>query len=211
MSMPAGAKLAVKNWREFRAELDKADDVRKKSAETAAKVEAYRLSRLMKSDIKSGQAGARRQAALRYISNSNPGRKRAPFNRLHLAVRYWVDGGKLIKGAATEKVISVGFFGYGSKYYDPSNSWLKIADIMQEGGSTSITSARRKMYARQAGKWEKNNKYSMMRKFYFLRKSTTAGVLPPRPVIDPFWRANKAEAQRNIMANFEKKMRGERI
>ncbi len=52
---------------------------------------------------------------------------------------------------------------------------------------------------------------SRLRKYYFLRKATSTLTTPPRPIIVPFWSAHKGEAERNIVSNFNRKMRGERI
>ncbi len=203
MSMPAGAKLAVKNWREFRAELDKADGVRKKSAETAVKVEMYRLKGALAKDLRGGGAGGTTFAPLRVVSRGTSA-TRKPLARLAQAVRYEV---KREQGKAT---FSVGFTGPQT-----SKSWMGIASTVQDGASFNpdmrlFGSTLKRLWIRIGSDYRKGRGKSVA-KYYFLRKTTTSLRLPPRPIIDPFWKANQSTAQRNIMSNFERKMKGERI
>jgi hypothetical protein len=93
-----------------------------------------------------------------------------------------------------------------------SASWLKIATRIQEGyatnpdAPTAIGSSLRKLWRKIGSDMRSANK-----KYFFLKKSTKELKTPARPIIEPFWAAYKADADRNITSNFNKKMRGDRI
>ncbi len=204
MNMPAGAKWVIKNWSEFQRDLDKAESGRQKAAETAVKVEMYRLKSALAADLKSGGAGASRFAPLKVVSRGT-NTKRKPLSRLAAGVRYEVKNtGK------DQTSYRVGFTGPQS-----SKSWMRIAHSAQDGGTVSpdkktFGSTIRKLWIKIGADYKKGRGKAIA-KYFFLRKSTTQLVLPPRPIIDPFWKANQSTAQRNIMSNFERKMKGERI
>jgi hypothetical protein len=48
-------------------------------------------------------------------------------------------------------------------------------------------------------------------KYFFLRKTTTTFKTPKREIIEPFLNAHKGMIGPNVVANFERKLRGERI
>ena len=48
-------------------------------------------------------------------------------------------------------------------------------------------------------------------RYFFWRKSVTTHTTPARPIIAPFWRANKAQAWSQIRADYRRKLSGERI
>jgi hypothetical protein len=204
MNMPAGAKWVIKNWSDFQKALDKAEDNRQKAAETAVKVEMYRLKKALADDLKSGSAGGNKFSPLQVVSRGT-NTKRKPLARLAAGVRYEVKStGK------DQTSYRVGFTGPQS-----SKSWLRIAHSAQDGGTISpdkkvFGSTIRKLWIKIGADYKKGRGKAIA-KYFFLRKSTTQLVLPPRPIIDPFWEANQATSQRNIMSNFERKMKGERI
>jgi hypothetical protein len=102
-------------------------------------------------------------------------------------------------------------FSFG--YVDPakgkpiSKSWKHLALLHQKGGKRPVTDDMRKGLI-AIGKRMKKGK---QRNVFFLRKATTEINIPARPIIDPFWQQNERAAEQNIIANFARKMRGERI
>ena len=111
-------------------------------------------------------------------------------------------------------VMKVGFVGRAS-----STTWRKLAQLHQEGltfgsGSpmgtqnTGMWTRKRELFAWIGSKLSPRAKN---RKHMFIKKSTERFTIPPRPIIDPFWRAHRKEALRNIVVNTRRKLRGERI
>jgi hypothetical protein len=90
-----------------------------------------------------------------------------------------------------------------------SKSWKRIAQKAQEGATTPFTEDRRRAILSMGMSLRKRGMPEA--KYFFLRPSTKAFKTPPRPIIEPFWRAHEAETARNVLINFERKMRGERI
>jgi len=198
-------RMIVRNIRQFKADMARADSVRRKAGETAVKVEGYRLMLLMRKELREGKAGTTTLAPLSNIARygrRNP-QPLAPLARN--AVRY-----SSFKQGRTLKA-SVGFLGVRSSW-----SWVRLAEKLQAGFTASVDepirpgagiTIREYLGRRGAG----IGKRSSLRRFFFLRKATRALKTPARPVIEPFWRAHEREAERNIVANFNRKLAGERI
>ena len=205
MSSTISAKLVARNMAKFRQELKSVDADRKKAANTAVKVEAYRLRWVLKGEIKAGAPGGKQFSPLRVVTRG--ARNRRPLRRLHLGVFYWVSTGKTNK-------FSVGFGGKGLKVRS-SSSWMKIAKRTQEGTSSSVdeqfSHSTPRQYLRRQGKKHLEAGRKRIAKYFFLRKSTTHIKTPARPIIDPFWQAHQQEAWKNIKSNFIRKLAGERI
>jgi len=91
----------------------------------------------------------------------------------------------------------------------PSTSmrWRALAKMHQEGFERPVTDRQRRYFARR-GHEIKRARY---RRVFFLRKLTRTFRTPARPILEPFWRAHRNEAARNIAKNFRRKMRGEYI
>ena len=193
-------------WREYQAfkrELKKADDQRKKAGETATRVEAYRLSGILKKEIKVGAPGGRSFKPLSTIGRTTGRPKnRTPLKRLAVPVRY-----NVVKDSSGT-TFEVGFV--DSRSGPLSQSWKRIAERQQAGGMASLSTPKRRILgmflAEKGGKARGGTK-----RYFFLKKSTRRFYLPARPIIDPFWDAHESEAGRNIAENFRRKMRGERI
>lgn len=199
--MNAAARFVVRNMDQFQRELESADRKRKKAAETAVKVEGFRLRNVLKKKLRAGAPGGRQLQPLRRISTGS--RKRKPLARLAKVVRYQA------KNDGQRFSVQVGFLLYKS-----SKSWLRIAARQQEGftidadARTPVGSTYRKLFACIGARYGQR---SLTRKYYFLKKSTKQLVIPARPIIDPFWAAHQGEAGRNIVENFKRKLMGERI
>ncbi|WP_092221293.1 hypothetical protein [Desulforhopalus singaporensis] len=204
--------MVVRNMNNFRQELKSYDENRRKTGEIAVRVEAFRLSKLLKKQMRGGGAGGKQFAPLRTVSKAVPSGRRKPLAALAIAVRYWAetlsDGRVFSVGFNKNKVIS--FRGTNDPNHNLSSSWVRIAEVMQEGVEHPVMD-RGLWFARRGGRYEKIGKYPRLRKYFFLRKSTTFFRTPARPIIDPFWQQNKMDAERNIISNYNRKMRGEKI
>ena len=178
--------------------------------ETAVKIEAFRLMKLFKKEIRQGTPGGRKFTAASLISQTRKHSKKI-LNKLALGVRYQV-----IKNP----------FGIKFGWVGPrvSASWKRLAAMHQEGFTREITEEQRRYFRivggqRSRGKWVKGAGRSGAAHFevdkrfrvFFLRSSTMFFKTPARPMRDPFYRAYKHEAVRNIRRNFRAKMIGKRI
>ncbi len=173
-----------------------------KAMNTAIKVEAFRLKKKLQSDLRKGAPGGSDLSPLSYIARRmwrNPNRK--PLSKLAPAVRYRV-------AKQTPFTAEVGFVQPGSGSHKVSSSWRRLAKLHQEGFTQDITRRQRFFVINRGaelGTVEGGNTP------FFLRKSTKKFTTPARPIIDPFWRANRKKARQNIKGNFRRKMKGQRI
>jgi len=97
-----------------------------------------------------------------------------------------------------------------------TRSWKQLVDLHQTGGASAVLySGSRTLLgqrmARIGGRLKKSGDPDA--KFFFLRRTTgrKSMMIPPRPEMQPFWEANKTQAEQNIIVNFHRKMAGERI
>ncbi len=201
-----GASTIVRNMREFQHQLKAADDDRRKAGEVAVRVEAYRLKRLMSKEIRQGAPGGDRFAPLRTVTRRG-GRSRKPLNFLARIVRYWVLPNNQVK------TFSVGFSNMSSDAI--SRSAFNLAMFHTMGGSVSLSSGRykglRSFWARIGKRLRDSGKTKRITKYFFLKKMTTHLEVPARPIVEPFWDKHEYDAERNIVSNFNRKMRGDRI
>lgn len=194
----------VTNSAAFRRALEEDAKKAKRASSAAAKVEGYRLMKEMKAEIKSGDPGGKAFSPLSYIRSGKLSGGRKALSRLAITPRYATidqEGqSKTMVGFLTVKL---------------SRKWIQIADKHQEGFSESADSLQwggttlRKRFARIGAALKKKN--PALARYYFLKKSTTTLKTPARLVIVPFWNKHQNLAITNIIANFERKMRGERI
>jgi hypothetical protein len=206
------ANMVVRNIRGFHAALVKADAARRKVGETAVRVEAYRLKGVLAKELRQGKPGGRVLAPLQVISRMG-GRSRKPLAGLAKAVRYWYGsqpGGKVFSLGFNGGAV-VGQSGGIRSGNQLSKSWVNIATVQQDGHSFAMKpgSSRRKAWIRLGAELAKQGKRNA--KYFFLKKSTKYFTVPKRQIIEPFWSAHKHDADRNIVSNFNRKMRGERI
>ena len=207
--------LIVKNLQQFKADLDSADKARVKAAQLSVKVEGHRLMKLLKDQIEAGAPGGKSFSPLSAIAIARQrGNNKTPLHRMAKPVRYSVD--------VSDKGMSFRF-GYLvddiQKVWDRktktgiksknriSKRWAYLVKLHQAGGKLPVTDDMRKGLI-AIGKRIKKGK---QRNVFFLRKETTEINIPARPIIEPFWQANERAAEQNIIANFARKMRGERI
>lgn len=195
----------VTNSNAFRRGLELDAKRAKKASSAAAKVEGYRLMKEMKAEIKAGSPGGNTFSPLSVIRSGRLSGGRKALSRLAITPRYaTIDQGEQSK-------TMVGFLSVKL-----SKKWIQIADRHQDGFETSADSFQwggttlRKRFARIGAALLKKKKPALAR-YYFLKKATTTLRTPARMVIVPFWNEHRGKAIDNIVANFERKMRGERI
>lgn len=187
---------------DFLARTLKAESKRQEKAlNTAIKVEGFRLMRKLKEEIKAGAPGGQKFHPLTFLarkwgSKGNRLRPNKPLRRLALMVRYHEKDKSPFD-------MRIGWVGPKT-----SKSWKRIAALHQEGFTRSVTESRRAFFRRMGATMSRR---SVARKYMFLLKSTTQFKTPARPIMDPFWRANKDQAWRNIQRNYRQKMKGEII
>lgn len=194
----------VTNSNAFRRALE-TDAKRARSASSAAaKVEGYRLMKEMKAEIRAGDPGGKAFSPLSVIRSGKLSGGRKALARLAIAPRY----ATIAQGEQSKTM--VGFLSVKL-----SRKWVQIADKHQDGFSESADSFQwggttlRKRFARIGAALKKKN--PALARYYFLKKSTTTLRTPARLVIVPFWNKHQTQAVTNIVTNFERKMRGERI
>jgi len=169
----------------------------RKALNLAVRVEAFRLMKQLKADLRKGAPGGQTVAPLSMIERRrfHKGRNR-PLANLAVAARYYVmdkDPAQLAVGFTGPKI---------------SKSWQRIALQLQEGYTFTPSKSFRAYMAAYGGGLKKSVK---ARRFFFFKKSTTEFKTPARPIIEPFWKANKAQSVKHIKENFRRKMRGQRI
>jgi len=182
-----------KTLKYFKAE----SKAQKKDLQTAIKVEGFRLMRLLKHQIREGAPGGKRFVPLSFISRYALGRRRNnPLRRLALGVRYYVP--------RTDQPE----FHFGWTGPRVSKSWKRLAEKHQEGFTSRITDEQRAWLRRRTTSKDVPERYKVYFRIPIKRKTFTT---PARPILEPFWKASRAMALRNIGNNYSRKRRGERI
>jgi len=200
----------VKGVRKLQKDLGAETKRQKKALETAVRVEAFRLLRQLRDDIRAGNPGGRPYptALSKIASRTKAGRlrrNRMPLYRVARMVRYNANyaNGKL--------QVSFGFPKTNVRPIPSSYKQLLIKhqegfDVLYGGSRTELG----RRFARIGGKLKKKGDPDA--KYFFLRKTTGRDIrLPARPIIDPFWEYNRESAVKNISRNFRLKMKGVRI
>jgi hypothetical protein len=228
----------VTNRSEFERDLDKANQDRVKAAITATKVEGFRHWKLFRAELEEGAPGGQSLAAMREVSQWEKwiGRRRRkkykPLSGLSKAVRYKVDGkgqlhmeiGAVDTRAQRRDAIQASGLGESSPFVEwaargLSSSWVSIFNRQQSGTSVPVTAGTRELLASIGGKmvgkrYDSAGEFGAalgVARYFFLRKSTTQFQIPPRDIVDTYWRRHSAEAMPHIQSNYERKLRGERI
>jgi len=199
------AKFVVKNLRKFKTDLERADKKRVKAAETATRVEAFRLMKELKAELRESAPGGRRLDPLSEIAKRRrygAAKNKGPLYRMAIPVRYRIDrvAGNFM---ATFGIVDP------KKGPGLSKSWKRLARIHQSGARMAIDQEMRKGLLAMGRRLKKRGDPAA--KYFFLKPGTTHIDIPARPFIDPFWRAHRARAEHNIARNFMRKLRGERI
>ena len=187
----------VRGLPKLRRYLKAESKAQKKDLAVAMKVEGFREMKLLKQQIRQGAPGGRRFAPLTFIARFNWRRRRNhPLTRLAIGVRYYIP----------RKTHPEFHFGWvGPKV---SKSWKRLAKMHQEGFTGEITPDMRRWLGKRK---ESENVPRKYRRYFGIRKQRTHFTTPARPILDPFWRAMKPTAMRNIANNYMRKRRGHRI
>lgn len=194
-------EATIKGFDRLLRNIDRGEEKVEMSWQAALRAEAYQLRGVMRKEIRVGAPGGRRFQPLTFLSRglgirtSRRFRKDRPLIGLANAVTYDVQkhGGFEVRVGFTRRTFP--HFRHRAKQH-------------QAGFVREITRAQRRFIINQGarrGTIEGGNTP------FFLRRNTKRFVTPARPIVDPFWKAHRDEAMRNIRQNFVRKMRGERI
>jgi len=194
-------KVVTKGFTRLERTLKTENIRQEKALNVAVKVEGFRLMRLLKKQIRDGDPGGQKFDPLTFLARrwAGKGKRLAPnkpLRRLAIAVRYFVKDYRPFD-------MRIGWVGPRT-----SKSWKRIAKLQQEGFTQPLTEKRRKSFARLGALMSKK---ATARPYMFLEKSTKILTTPPRPILDPFWQAERHRAWRNIQRNYRLKMKGQRI
>lgn len=208
-----GASQVIKGLTQARARTQKA-------LTTGIKIEAYRLNKRLKADLRKGAPGGRRLPGLSDIAKRLFGKakvhggvyrrlspNRNPLAGMATGVRYRVQKTKPFS-------MAVGFVTPTGQETNKMGSWRWLAKWHSKGFSTPISSRlRHSVIAKGADMMKKSRlgRDDIADTPFFLKKSTRVFRTPPRPIMEPFWAANKNTARHNIRRNFKLKMKGVRI
>ena len=201
--MISAISAIFKNMAAFQRVLDADNKFKTKAAQTAGKVEGFRLSKELKAEIREGAPGGKRLDPLSEIALYFSGRKRnrKPLSKLAAPVAYNA------KAEGNKYRIAIGYLTEGAR--KSSKSIQSLVERHAQGFSQSATEQARSYLRRIGGKFKKRR--PGVAKYFFLLPKTAQLKTPARPIIEPFWRAHKHEIMTNIALNFKRKMKGERI
>jgi len=189
--------VTIKGLKKLDRDLKAESRRQKKALNAAVKVEGFRLMRLLKAEIRKGAPGGRKFTPLSFIARKRMHRGRnTPLRRLALAVRYFVADRDPLQ-------LEIGWTG---PYV--SRRWKHLAKIQQQGFTSGMTEGAREGFISTGARLGRRAK---ARRYHFLKKNTRRFITPARPIMEPFWDAQRRDAWDNIRNNFRRKMRGERI
>jgi len=210
-----GIKFTLRGARQVERFVKKSRSHAEKCHRTAVKVEAFRLTRQLKKEIRQGNPGGRRLQPLSYISRrldrviktgggstKRQSPNRSPLARLAVGVRY---------NASDPNAIKVGWVTPpGRPDGWQQGTWRYLAQKHQapQGFRTRIPSELRERILKRGGRLGRIEGGNTP---FFLKKKTTHFTTRPRPILEPFWAAHKRQAAVNIARNFKLKMKGQRI
>jgi len=202
--------VQIKGVQKLQRDLKAAGMKNRRALQTAIKVEGFRQLRKLRDDIRAGKPSglpydhplsqiARRTTTGRWQKNQ------IPLYRLARLLRYNVEyrGGQFH--------MSFGFV--ATRGGRLSSSWKQLLIKHQEGIDVLYGYSRKELgihFANIGARLKKRGDPDA--RFFFLRRSSGRRLeIPPRPMIEPFWKAHKSEARRNIAKNFRLKLAGKRI
>lgn len=188
--------VVIKGQKKVASWLKKQRQDSEKAMNTGIKVEAFRLKKLLQTQLRQGKAGADTFDSLSFISKRltrRPNRK--PLAKLALGVRYRVACRDPFR-------VEMGFVS------TVSESFRHLAERHQRGFSKVISE---KQLSFIIGRGASLGRIEGGDTPFFLTKNTRIFTTPARPIIDPFWQANHNKAMANIRKNFKAKLKGKRI
>jgi len=174
---------AAKGWQN----IIKGEELRmQKAMSNAVSVEAFRLSKQSKPDLRQGKLGLKAKTKYRNDSKdkrySLRGQNKKPMAALAPGIVYKVDKKNL--------TASIGFLSFSKKW-------------MFESADKNVNDYRILYTPDEIAK--------LHRKGIHLRKTTTSAQVPGRDIAGGIYLKNKNVIFQNIRSNFERKMAGERI
>lgn len=177
--------------------LQKSEAKHHKALTLAMTVEAKRLKKKLKEEIRAGAPGGKRFAPLSMISRYSRRRFRRqnkPLIRLadpifHKVIRKW------------PYEAHVGWVGPL-----PSSNIKDLAKLHQRGFVSSVANWQQRYFLAMGNRIRGGRV-----RFFRLKKSTTVFRTPARPILAPFWQTHQSEAITQIANNYKRKLRGERI
>jgi len=208
------------HFQQFLRDLDRANQERVSAGTSAVKKVGYDLWKSMRREIRAGAPGGGSLTPLREISQR--GRRHKPLSALQHAVRYRKSGSGLgfhmeigagIDTRAERRAsMEPSFFSSaGREWADKglSASWASIFIRQQSGFTTPVTPAFRK-YLFNIGDNLRGKRGRLLgrARYFFLSKGTTTFKIPPRDIVDTFWRAHRPGVPSALSSHFEAKLRG---
>ena len=198
-SSPPQVSIQLRGAERVIQEVNQLHDKAGRAIQVAVRREAFLLRNKLKREIKTGAPGGSQFDGLTRMARRRRGRGSwlpdQPLARLANPIRYDV----LSKNPLA---ISVGWTENTPK------SVRRIVERQQKGFTSPVTNLRERYFRHRGSELPKRSQF---RRYFFLRKSTTRFTTPARPVIDPFWNAERDSAISNIRRNFRAKMAGRRI
>jgi hypothetical protein len=192
-------QVTIKGLNKLPGALKKEREREGKALNTAIRVAGFARMKELKAALMRGRGIFEPLSFIaRSLNSKTPGRMASnrPLAKMAVAVGYHVFD---------RDPIGMAFGFTGPKL---SKSWRRIARFQQEGGTRPVTPGLRKSLIGRAAALSKR---SAARRYLFIKKSTTTFETPPRPIIEPFWRSKKDKTRREVIENFRRKLRGERI
>lgn len=212
-------QAVIKNMKKFQADIKREDQRTYKNSITATKIEGYRLKNVLSEEIIAGRPGGQAFKAMRKISQLSRQYQAMYGSKLWRRTKIpapqmgdpplrslAISGNVRYKFVRQEEQFSakVGFL----KKRSGKSTWQRIAQRQQEGFTIPLTDKLREAFATWPKKMASAGKAS---KGIYFPKEKTHLVVPPRNVIEPFWRKYQRKAYENIKRNFEAKMAGKRV
>lgn len=188
--------------RKLGKKLDKAEDDLKRAQVNAIKVEGFSLMHTLRQAILMGRPapGVRFKdlsIIARTVNRKSGIRQPSPLRRLAAGITYRVD--------PAAQTMAVGFT-------SRSPHWARRAAERQQAGFTKPVTPEFRLFLRRRGaqrSFSRSRRNRLVSKVFFLRLSTRKLETPPRPIIAPFWAAERPKSEQRIRRNFRLISRGQ--
>jgi hypothetical protein len=182
--------------------IDKAHADVKRAQVNAIKVEGFSLMATLRQAILMGRPapGVRWKdlsVIARGINRKTGLRQPSPLRRLAAGVTYQVD--------AAAQTMAVGFT-------KRSPRWARRAAELQQAGFTKPVTPEFRLYLRRRGaqrSFSRSRRNQTISRYFFLKLTTRKLETPARPIIAPFWAAERSKSEQRIRRNFRLIARGQ--
>ncbi len=195
-------KLIVKGAKKAQREIATIDKNRVKQSKSAVVKVAREKIKILKKEMRAGAPGGKQLKGWRetgkfdFTKTGLKKKRGKPLNRLAKHVSSFVTP---ISGGIR---VEAGFVRKGGR---GTNVFINLAELHQKGFESTVTEKKRRYFAAIA-KTSLPAK-SKFRKFFFIRKSTKKMVVPPRPIIDPFWDKHSVSVVPQVKAKYRELMK----